>query len=323
MAGEPGRAIPMQSRYRGCLLGLATGDALGGPAEFLNSTEAIIKKYGKPVREMIGGGWLKLRPGQTTDDTAMARILAESIIACDGIDTADIARRYVAWMQSGPPDIGNITRTALKGFVAGLNIPNAALGAHRQANGKSAGNGTIMRCAPIGLRYAFDERRLIDASRDEALITHFDSQAWTGSVAVNMLIARFVRGMSLTPAIKDVAYRIRRMPKAACEVAEVLETARGDIGGGLLMTTGYVLDTLRIALWALLGNPSFEEAVVAAVNLGGDADTQGAVTGALGGALYGDGAIPLRWLDSLHERDELQALADQLLVATEHGRVVV
>ena len=312
----------MQLRYRGCLLGLAVGDALGGPVEFM-TTEQIIAKRGKPVREMIGGGWLKLRPGETTDDTAMARALAESLVAVGGFDAADVAARYVRWMQSKPPDIGNITRIALRGWKAGLNVPNAALGAHRQLNGKSAGNGTIMRCAPIALRYAYDERRLIDASRDEALITHFDPQAWTGSVAVNLLIARTLHGMPFPTAVKDVAYRIRRIPKAAAEVADVLEKTRGDIAGGLLPTSGYVIDTLRIAVWALLGNDSFEEAVVAAVNLGGDADTQGVVTGVLAGALYGVEAIPERWLNALIGCDELEALADNLLAATEHGRVVV
>ena len=315
-------SITPQSRYRGCLLGLAIGDALGGPVEFM-TTEQIIAKRGKPVREMIGGGWLKLRPGETTDDTAMARALAESIVACGEVRVADVARRYVAWMKSNPPDIGNITRAALRAFQAGLNVPDAAYGAHRQMNNKSAGNGTIMRCAPIGLRYAWDERRLIDASRDEALITHFDSKAWTGSVAVNLLLARFIHGMPLAAAIADVAHRIRRLPKAACEVAEVLETTRGELPGGLLPTEGYVLDTLRIAIWALLGTSSLEEAVIAAVNLGGDADTQGAVTGALAGALYGDGAIPARWLDCLLAGDELTELADRLLAASEHGRVVV
>ena len=322
MSQDAGTAITMQSRYRGVMLGLAAGDALGGPVEFM-SREAILKQYGKPVRDMAGGGWLKLKPGETTDDTAMTRILAESILLRDAVDPADIAARYVAWMQTKPPDIGSITRTALRGFVAGLNVPHAALGAHRQAGGKSAGNGTIMRCAPIALRYADDERKLIDGSRDEALITHFDPQAGTGSIAVNMLIARLLHGVALRTAIADVAYRIRRMPKAACEVAEVLEKARPDVDGRLLGTTGYVLDTLRIALWALLGNPTFEEAVVSAVNLGGDADTQGVVTGALAGALHGDHAIPERWLERLAGRLEIQSLADQLLVAAEARRVVV
>jgi ADP-ribosyl-[dinitrogen reductase] hydrolase len=312
----------LHSRNRGILLGLAVGDALGGPVEFM-TREAIYKKYGRPVREMVGGGWLKLKPGGTTDDTAMARIVAESIVERERVDTTDIARRYVAWMQSEPPDIGNITRFALRGFQVGLGVPHAALGAHRQTNGKSAGNGTIMRCAPIAMRYWHDERRLIDGSREEALITHFDPQAWTGSVAINMLIARLLRGMPLTEAIADVGARVRRIPRASSEVAEIFERSRARLHSGLLSTTGYVLDTLHIALWAVLGYTTFEETVVAAVNLGGDADTQGAVVGAIAGALYGVEAIPARWLERLEGHDELVALSDELYAAADNRRLVM
>lgn len=312
----------LQSKHRGVLLGLAVGDALGGPVEFM-TRDAIYQKYGRPVQEMVGGGWLKLKPGQTTDDTAMARIVALSIVERDSVDTTDIGRRYVAWMRSDPPDIGNITRFALRGFQVGLGVPHAALGAHRQTNGKSAGNGTIMRCAPIAMRYWRDERRLIDGSRDEALITHFDPQAWTGSVALNMTIARLLRGMPLKDALQDVAARVRRIPRASSEVAEIFERSRARLHSGLLSTTGYVLDTLHIALWALLGYNTFEETVVAAVNLGGDADTQGAVAGALAGALYGFEAIPPRWLERLEGRDELVELSDHLYAAADQRQLVI
>ena len=322
-SGRVGPGMPTNlSRYRGCLLGAACGDALGGPVEFMNR-EAILKRHGKPVREMIGGGWLKLDPGETTDDTAMMRMLAESIVEHDVVDTTDIARRYVAWMQTNPPDIGNITRYALRAFQSGLGVPNAALGAHRQVNSKSAGNGTIMRCAPIALRYLYDERRLIDNSREEGLITHFDPQAWTGSIAVNLLIVRLIEGREPARAIAAVAERLRNIPKASAEVTEVFAQARGDRDSRLLATSGYVIDTLRVALWALLGTSSFEEGVVAAINVGGDADTQGVVTGALAGALYGEDAIPGRWLERLQGREELATLAERLLSAAEYRRVVI
>ncbi len=150
---------------------------------------------------MVGGGSLKLKPGQTTDDTAMARMLAESIVECDGVNTADIADRYLGWMQTNPPDIGTITRYALRGFKAGLNVPHAALGAHRQTNGKiSRQRHDHALCADRPALCFTDERRLIDGSRDEALITHFDPQAWTGSIAINLLIARLLRHVPLQEA---------------------------------------------------------------------------------------------------------------------------
>ncbi len=311
-----------QTYFRGCLVGLAVGDALGGPVEFKSRFE-IAQNYGGGLRKMVGGGWLKLKPGETTDDTAMARALADSIVARGAFAVDDVAARYVAWLQTKPKDVGNITKLALRAWEKGNTVPLAALGAHRQLGGQSAGNGTIMRCAPLALRYAYDERRLMDTSRDEALITHFDPQAWTGSVAVNLLIYHLLREMPFPEAVKNVAYRIRREHRAACEVAEVLETIQPTIRSDALPTTGYVLDTLRIAVWALLAHESFEEAVAAAVNLGGDADTQGAVAGALAGARWGYAAIPPHWLQPLQDRDELIALADQLLALAEQKRVVV
>jgi len=234
-----------------------------------------------------------------------------------------VAARYVAWMRSGVKTIGTATRLALQAWNRGLTVPAAALGAHRQTGGKSAGNGTIMRCAPIALRYAYDERKLIDASRDEALITHFDPKAWTGSVALNLLICHLLHDMPPREAIRRVADRIRREPRSAHEVADALESLTPTTRADSLGTSGYVIDTLRIGVWALLRHESFEEALIAAVNLGGDADTQGAVTGALAGARWGYDSIPRRWLEPLQDRDELILLADRLLELAERGRVVV
>jgi ADP-ribosyl-[dinitrogen reductase] hydrolase len=309
-------------RVRGCLVGLAVGDALGGPVEFMSRFE-IAQSYGGTLRKMVGGGWLKLKPGETTDDTAMARALAESLVTRGDLDVDDVAARYVAWLKTKPKDVGEITRTALNAWTKGNMLPAAALGAHRQMGGKSAGNGTIMRCAPIALRYLYDQRRLMDGSRDEALITHFDPQAGTGSIAINLLIYHLIHGMPATEAVNQVVQRLRREPKAAAEVVKVLETVRTDVRSDSLPTTGYVLDTLRIAVWALLAHDTCEAAVTAAINLGGDADTQGAVAGALAGARWGYSAIPQHWLQPLQGRDELIKLADRLLELAEHKRVVV
>ncbi|GAC1561921.1 MAG: ADP-ribosylglycohydrolase family protein [Herpetosiphon sp.] len=310
----------LKDRFRGVLLGLATGDALGGPVEFMNRYE-IIQKRGKPVRDMIGGGTFKLAPGETTDDTAMARALAESLAARGAFDCDDVAQHYVAWIQTNPKDVGVTTRRSLEAWQKGVTVPNGAMGVHRLLGGRSAGNGTVMRCAPIALRFLYDERKLIDASRDDALITHFDAQAWTGSVAINMLITRLCRGHDIPTAIRDVAQHIAQLPKATVSVAQVLEKIAGDEDSRTLPTTGFVLDTLRIAVWSLLRSQDFEEAVVAAVNCGGDSDTQGAVSGALAGARWGYKAIPQRWLDVLWGRDELVGLADRLFEIAEATRV--
>jgi ADP-ribosyl-[dinitrogen reductase] hydrolase len=123
--------------------------------------------------------------------------------------------------------------------------------------------------------------------------------------------------------VRKTADRVRRLPRAAAEIVQVLDTTRPNIVAGALPTTGYVVDTLRIACWALLAHDTFEEALVAAVNLGGDSDTQGAVTGALAGARWGYDHIPTRWVDPLFDRDFLLSLADTLLRLAEDKRVVV
>lgn len=310
-----------QPFVRGCLVGLAVGDALGGPLQGMDRFE-IAQRFGGGVRSMLGGGRLKLRPGETTAATAMARLLARSLVEREHFDANDVAARYAAWLRTNPKGVEPTIRLALQAWRAGLTLPHAALGAHRQL-GHSAGNGTIMRCAPIALRYAYDERRLIDASRDEALITHFDPRAWSGSVALNLLIVALLREIPLGEALHRVADRLRREPRAAHELGDALETISPQTRADALRTSATVSDTLRVAVWALLTHASFEEAVAAAVNLGGETAIQGAVTGALAGARWGEAAIPPRWLERLQERDELITLADQLLALAERGRVVI
>ena len=166
-----------------------------------------------------------------------------------------------------------------------------------------------MRRAPIALRDAYDERRMMGSARDEALITHFDPRAWTGSVAACLLIDHCCAMFRRHRRCAVLSSGLRREPRAAAEAvatsADVRPTQRADE----LPTNGYVLDTLRIAVWALLANTSFEDTVVAAVNFGGDADTQGAVAGAFAGAHYGVDAIPAGWLQPLMDREELAKLA--------------
>jgi ADP-ribosyl-[dinitrogen reductase] hydrolase len=276
----------IRDRYAGVLLGLATGDALGGPLEFMSPDE-IVQRYGSPVRDMVGGGWLYLRPGETTDDTATARCLAESLASRGAFDADDFVGRMLAWLDTNPKDVGTITRMALGNWSRGLRGRDAGHAAHISLGGKSAGNGTLMRCAPLALRYRTNEPALVAAARAEAETTHFDAEAWTSDVALCLVLAALLEGGE---------------PRAALG-------RRDDEGLG---TSGYVLHTLEGAAWLLVASPSFEAMLVRGVNLGGDADTLGAVAGALGGAHWGASAIPARWLSALQGRAELEALAEQL-----------
>jgi ADP-ribosyl-[dinitrogen reductase] hydrolase len=299
--------VPHLDRCQGVLIGLAVGDALGAPLEF-KTAEEILRDYGGPVRNMLGGGFLGWDLGEWTDDTAMAVCLAESILSQGRFDPADAADRFLRWFHSGPRDVGNTISVAMRALAMGERWDRSGRWAHEQLGGKTAGNGAIMRCAPIALLDYRAPDRLIEDSVKSALITHWDERARYGAAALNLAIAALIQEEPLEVALRYAAAGVR----AACpEVAALFETA-GTSERADLRPSGFSNDTLQLALWCLVRTQSFEEALVAAVNLGGDADTGGAVCGALAGARYGLSAIPQRWLAPLHERERLLRLAVQV-----------
>lgn len=178
-------------RARGCLLGLAVGDALFGPVEFM-TPEQIVAEHGGALTEMVGGGWLSLRPGQHTDDTAMALCLAHSLIEQHGYAAEDVLRRYVQWSQSGPVDIGGTVAGSLALISSGVRVADATLRVHERNMGESAGNGTIMRCAPLAL--AFDADELDQHARTDALLTHHDPVGGDATAAFCALLADRLHG---------------------------------------------------------------------------------------------------------------------------------
>lgn len=297
---------PFLDRFRGCLVGLAVGDALGGPLEFM-SADAIEAKYGGPVREMVGGGWLHLRPGEYTDDTQMTLCLAESIVERGVFDVADVARRFVVWYDSQPKDIGHITRLALAELKRGTSWQAAGRLAHQQTGGRSAGNGSVMRCAPVALFWWLDYERLIADSADSSRVTHWDDLACYSAAALNLIIAKLLQGRRQSAVPVAIEMLGAMAPEVARRLAETEQKAKA-----ALKPTGFVLDTLEAAVWCWQRVRTFEEALVAAVNLGGDADTIGAVCGALAGADFGLADIPSRWLDALEGRAHLTRLAEEL-----------
>jgi ADP-ribosyl-[dinitrogen reductase] hydrolase len=295
----------MRSHFRGCLLGAAVGDALGGPVEFMDA-RAIERKH-KRVTEMIGGGWLKLAPGQYTDDTQMMLALAESLVERDAFDADDIASRFVSWLESNPPDVGNHTRAVLKRMSAGADWKTSS-NAVQRASPSSAGNGSVMRCAPIALWDWNDASLRAEHSRVQSEITHAHQECQWSCALVNSFIAH-----AMTTGVRDAA-----LDRALAECRDAPGHIRKRMGVAAgksraeLNPTGYVLDTVDCAIWSLMNSYSFEEALIEAVNLGGDADTTGAVCGALAGAFYGESDIPARWLEPLQDRARIAALADKL-----------
>jgi ADP-ribosyl-[dinitrogen reductase] hydrolase len=302
--------VSLRDRYAGTLLGLACGDALGGPLEFLKRDE-FAGRFPTGVTEFMGGGWLELDPGEVTDDTQQALIVAESLTE-NGLDLGRLAAGLIAWFRGGPKDIGSTTRIALEALTAGtapLDAGAAALAA--RGDRASAANGAVMRCAPVALRFRRDPGRLVRASLDSARVTHAEARASWGTVAVNQAIAHLLNGGTITdaPAAAVVGIANSEVREAVLDAAK---RQRDEVRAG-----GFVLETIGASFWSLLNSSSAREAIEMAVALGDDADSTGAVTGALAGAAYGVSALPTTWLETVQFRERLESEAARLLVLSE------
>lgn len=289
-------------------MGAAVGDALGMPLEF-----------GKPqpvtrlVRDMLPG---RLPAGSFTDDTEMALALAESLLHQRPLDPADLAQRFGQWLRAHPPDVGVHTRDVLARLLAGEQWDQATAAVQR-ADPQSAGNGSIMRSWPVALAYWDDLDGLVAASRLQSLVTHAHVECQAASVVINGAIYHLLRGSLPAEALSRALVGLEGPLRAVVEGAPRRDRQE-------LLNSGWVRHTVESAAWGLLATTSFEEAVVQVVNLGRDADTAGAVVGALAGAAYGLEAIPARWRDALRgewplgsgqrwRANDLAALADSLL----------
>ena len=279
------------------------GDALGAPVEGM-WREDIERQYGR-VTEFFSGGWLGLRPGEWTDDTAMMLCIARSIVEKGRFDPEDVAQKFLGWFQAGALGIGRTTWVALEALSRGASWQDVGRIAHHRLGGLSAGNGSVMRCAPIGLLDAKNHERLIEDSIASSLITHWDPKACWGAVALNLAISQLLCE-DRSGLLDKIVGKIEQ-PEVREAVAKVEIMRMED-----LVPSGFVLDTLQAATWCFLNTSSFEDALVAAVNLGGDTDTIGAVCGALSGACYGLGEIPLRWQQPLAGRLEIIELAERI-----------
>jgi ADP-ribosyl-[dinitrogen reductase] hydrolase len=288
------------------LLGLACGDALGGPVEFKHRDE-IARAYPAGLRDFVGGGWLDLAPGEITDDTQLTLVLARAL-GKRGLDMDAFADGLLDWLRSCPKDIGNTTRAALEALAAGTSWRQAGEDAlARLPATTTASNGAVMRCAPVALRFRADPAGLIQASLDPARITHAEPRAAWATVAVNQAIVHLLAGGDFA----DVqAAATRDIPNADVRQAVLGGPAKAR---ERVRANGYVIHTLEAAFWSLLHADNAEDAIVTAVAFGEDADTTGAVVGALAGAWQGASALPSRWLAQLQPRAELEAHADRLL----------
>ena len=290
----------VQDRALGALLGLAVGDALGTTLEF------SARDTRPHHMEMTGGGPFNLAPGHWTDDTAMALALADSLMSCRGFDAHDLMTRFVAWWREGAYsctgtcfDIGRTTADALARFERTGN-PYAGSKAPR-----TAGNGSLMRLAPVALFTLTDAERACRIAQDQSRTTHAAPEALA---ACTYLVTLLREGILGEPDVLR--------PRAWTGSARMKAIAAGEWRGKSrqqIRSSGYVLDTLEAALWVVSQTSSFADALVLAVNLGGDADTIGAVTGQLAGALYGAAVIPPKWLTTLAWSDRIGNIALKLV----------
>lgn len=305
----------LESRIRGGLYGVAVGDALGATLEF-ETAESIRARWGE-LREIVGGGWLDLPPGAWTDDTEMTLALAEGILDDPADPLPHVGRRFLAWMESGPPDIGNTVRAVLRLMARGAFSPRewhrAAEQVHRELRGMTAGNGALMRTLPVGLAYR-DPQDVMARAEELARMTHWDPRAAHSCMLASLTAFGMARS-GATPA------------DALAWAAELLASRVGDAAveeltgpalrrsWGELRPSGFTVESLHCALWGLLEAPDFEEAVVWVANLGGDADTNAAIAGGLAGVRWGFEAIPKRWVNALspEQRGRLDRVAEGLL----------
>lgn len=293
-----------RNRARGALLGLAAGDAVGTTVEF-HSPGSF-----EPLTDMVGGGPFGLEPGQWTDDTSMALCLAESLVDRGDNDPVDQMRRYVRWWKDGyfsPTghcfDIGNATRSQLTRFLR-TDQPHAA-----EIDQEAAANGSLMRLAPVSIRWSHDGDSVITKAAESSRPTHAAARPVDACKLLAAMTAGLIRGEPWEAVSHDGFWTQGSLHP------EVEAIARGSWKAKeppAIRGTGYCVAALEAAIWAVAGATDFRGAILRAANLGDDADTTAAIAGQLAGARFGASGIPTAWLDRLAMRRRIESLADAL-----------
>ncbi|MEF8712415.1 MAG: ADP-ribosyl-[dinitrogen reductase] hydrolase [Accumulibacter sp.] len=286
------------ARAEAAYLGLALGDALGATVEFMTPRE-IVHHFGVH-RGIVGGGWLKLRPGQVTDDTSMSLALGDAILASGGrVDPLACAEAFDAWMRHKPVDIGNTVRRNLLIFRR-TGVPAAPASEH------DAGNGAAMRVLPVALAtFGQSPAAVCAAVQAQAHVTHHNVVSDAVCQFLTLAVQDLLRGCSLAETLSHHLGSLL----AAHPALSFRDRPRRE------NPSGWVVETLQAVLQGLVDGGGFEDCLVDVVNRGGDADTTGAIAGMLAGALYGPQAIPKRWLKALDAdiADRCRAQARALL----------
>ena len=280
-------------RSRAAFLGMAIGDALGATVEFLTPGE-IQARHGRH-EELSGGGWLRLKPGQVTDDTEMALCIARAIDRQGEWSLPAIADNFAAWLKAKPVDIGDTCRRGIRRYLltGQLEAP---------FNEYDAGNGAAMRMLPVALFTLGDDGLLCRQVVAQARITHHHPLSDAACICLGRLVHLAVAGASRLRLRREVDRLLADHP-----------TFRFDPYRGL--ATGYVVDTFQTVFHHFFRTRDFFDCLVGTVNQGGDADTTGAIAGMLAGAYYGTAGIPRKWLKRLDRKlvTEISELAERLV----------
>lgn len=299
------------SRARGALLGLVAGNQLGVPTEHLGTPEAIRKAFPNGVSDLSPPP----KNSPYDDDAAMALLLGESLLECQGFDATDVGRRWVKWMKVDGRGIGATTRRALTLIDRGKEPFEAGRLVYQEnpPPRRAAGNGSVMRCVPVALRYHDDVDRLIRVSTQQAAITHADERCTWGAAAVNLAARELLHGNIYF--VEEVLHRIGdRAPRVLRDaIHRVPREAEADLPITVAGETGYVVHCVEIAFWFVTHDRTLEEALIILAQAGGDTDTNAAVAGALLGARYGEAALPPRWVEQLVGAGGIGRLAEQLV----------
>lgn len=285
----------LKAKATGAYIGLAIGDALGATVEFMTPRE--IRTNHDVHRDITGGGWLHLRPGQVTDDTEMTLALGAAILSRKKLDEVAVADAFSDWMRCKPVDIGNTVR---RGIVHYRKTGQTAVAVSEH----DAGNGACMRCLPVALLHWNDsEETLITASRKQAHITHNSAVADAGTETVLKMVSAAMKGLPKSQLREYSDELVDRFPVFRYDRKAVENPS------------GWIVDTLKAVFQSFFNNDTFEQTLIDVVNRGGDADTTGAIAGMLAGASYGISAIPERWYRILDKKiiDSCETQAKELL----------
>jgi ADP-ribosyl-[dinitrogen reductase] hydrolase len=287
-------------RALGAYLGFAVGDALGATVEFMTPSE-IHHTYGMH-RDIIGGGWLKLKPGQVTDDTQMSLALGESIIDSGGWNARAGADGFVAWLKSKPADVGNTCRRGIRRYMTEGTLESPP-------NEGDAGNGACMRNLPVALATLNDDKAFTRATLQQCHITHNHPLSDAATLAMGKMTRCLIQGGGIKACRKEANQLIKQFPEFRFEPYP-------------RRASGYIVDTVQTVLHYFFRTDSFESCVTEVVNRGDDADTTGALAGMLAGAAYGVADIPPYWLKKLDKkiRSRIEKQTDALLALSQKAK---